>query len=59
MNATCCPKHDTLEAYLLGTLDDAAIDARAARAPIRARRPTAKKAIRLRPSLVANPESST
>src|SRR6516162_9374086 len=27
MNATCCLDHDTLEAYLLGQLDDEAIDA--------------------------------
>src|SRR5260370_37302555 len=27
MNATCCLDHDTLEAYLLGRLDDEAIDA--------------------------------
>jgi eukaryotic-like serine/threonine-protein kinase len=27
MNATCCPDHDALEAYLLGQLDDEAIDA--------------------------------
>ena len=27
MNATCCPDHDQLEAYLLGNLDDAAVDA--------------------------------
>src|SRR5205823_3458650 len=27
MNATCCPDHDALEAYLLGHLDDATVDA--------------------------------
>ena len=27
MNATACPNHDTLEAYLLGNLDNGAIDA--------------------------------
>jgi hypothetical protein len=27
MNATCCPDHASLEAYLLGQLDDEAIDA--------------------------------
>ncbi|MBI3823180.1 MAG: protein kinase, partial [Planctomycetes bacterium] len=27
MNATCCPNHDTLEAYLLGKVDDDSIDA--------------------------------
>ena len=26
MNATCCPDHDTLEAYLQGNVDDDAID---------------------------------